>query len=97
MFSFLVFYSLGLLLCPKCALGLDGSNLAGVEFGDNGVQKYVVQDNGVAVAHTKISMQVSFCAWLYPKWSRWRKYLLIMKLKGFHFIYIFRKNFHGSV
>ena len=25
----------------------------------------------------KISKQFSFCTWLYPKWSRWRKLELI--------------------
>ena len=52
------------------------TEIPGIQFGDNMATKYVTQENGVAMVTTDISNKLTFCAWVYPMWSRWRKYIL---------------------
>ena len=71
------------------------SSLTGIQFGDNKSQKYVTEENGVALAITqvlknlwnkflknqlKISNQLTICAWIYPQWSRWNAWIGIFEI-----------------
>ena len=63
-----------------CILSTMAQDIPGLEFGDNLAQKYLTQENGVAVVRTAMFKTITFCAWVYPKWSRWRKYILFYTL-----------------
>ena len=61
-----------ILVCVIAAMG--DTEIPGIQFGDNMENKYVTEENGVAMVSTGISKKLTFCAWVYPQWSRWRKY-----------------------
>ena len=48
-----------------------GQRLAGIEFGDNNAQNFITEDNGFASIRFRVSQQLTFCTWLYPRWTRW--------------------------
>lgn len=45
------------ILRPGTNYVFPASALTGIEFGDNGVQKYLTEDNGVAVARTEVFIE----------------------------------------
>ena len=64
-----------LVLILACAVATMGdTEIPGIQFGDNMENKYVTEENGVAMFTAGIAKKLTFCAWVYPQWSRWRMY-----------------------
>ena len=93
MAGFLVILLVVISNCHESVLGLDPTYVSGIEFGDNAAQKYLVQENGVALVSSQMFKQLTFCTWIYPRWSRWRKYRFVYPIIITLFHY--REDFYG--